>query len=163
MSYGEVWTNSCFNELWEYISKNLFSQMELLCLLTLISNKLSPENNFCVLRIFFVLLNIILIHLFNLLGITPRNYNNIVRIIVPWLCIHNPLKPLSILQCWIRILLLEIKGKTNISKWSYWIKGKSNIAPVNPKRQMFLSYRNQSINLQGKSIDWFLYEKDIDR
>ena len=28
---------------------------------------------------------------------------------------------------------------------------------------MSLSYRNQSIDLRNKSIDWFLYEKDIGR
>ena len=28
---------------------------------------------------------------------------------------------------------------------------------------MSFSYRNQSIDLQSKSIDWFLYEKDIGR
>ena len=27
---------------------------------------------------------------------------------------------------------------------------------------MILSYRNQSIDFQSKSIDWFLYERDID-
>ena len=27
--------------------------------------------------------------------------------------------------------------------------------------QRFLSYRNQSIDLQRKPIDWFLYERDI--
>ena len=28
---------------------------------------------------------------------------------------------------------------------------------------MSLSHRNQSMDLQGKSIDWFLCERDIDR
>ena len=28
---------------------------------------------------------------------------------------------------------------------------------------MSLSYRNQSIDLLGKSVDWFLYERDIGR
>ena len=28
---------------------------------------------------------------------------------------------------------------------------------------MSLSYRNQSIDLSCKSIDWFLYDRDIDR
>ena len=28
---------------------------------------------------------------------------------------------------------------------------------------MSLSYRNQSTDLRGKSIDWFLYERDIGR
>ena len=26
---------------------------------------------------------------------------------------------------------------------------------------MSLSYRNQFINLKGKSVDWFLYDRDI--
>ena len=26
---------------------------------------------------------------------------------------------------------------------------------------MFLSYRNHSIDLQNKLVDWFLYERDI--
>ena len=31
------------------------------------------------------------------------------------------------------------------------------------KRSMSLSHKNQSIDLQSKSIDWFLCERDIDR
>ena len=31
------------------------------------------------------------------------------------------------------------------------------------ERPVSLSYRDHSINLQSKSTDWFLYEKDIDR
>ena len=29
------------------------------------------------------------------------------------------------------------------------------------KQPMFLSYRNQSVDFQGKSTDWFLYDRDI--
>ena len=29
------------------------------------------------------------------------------------------------------------------------------------KQPMFLSYRNQSVDFQSKSTDWFLYDRDI--
>ena len=31
------------------------------------------------------------------------------------------------------------------------------------QRPMFLSYKNQSVHLQSKSTDWFLYDGDIAR
>ena len=31
------------------------------------------------------------------------------------------------------------------------------------QRPVFVSYRNRSIDLQSKSIDWFLYETEIGR
>ena len=44
---------------------------------------------------------------------------------------QNLLKPLSILHYWTRFSLLEVKGKTNISKCKYSFEVNSNIALVN--------------------------------
>ena len=40
------------------------------------------------------------------------------------------------------------------------LNGDQHFAQLTLKRRMSLSYRNQST---GKSIDWFLYERDIGR
>ena len=50
--------------------------------------------------------------------------------------------------------------KTCSTKLSKWIANRVS-QTVNSNPDMSLSYRNQSTDLRGKSIDWFLYEMDI--
>ena len=42
----------------------------------------------------------------------------------------------------------------------YWCK-KLMILPLIFSWPRFLSYRNQSIGVQSKSMDWFLYDRDL--
>ena len=38
---------------------------------------------------------------------------------------------------------------------------KKTVWPLTISWRMSLSYRNQSIDLQSKSMDWFLYDRDL--
>ena len=44
-----------------------------------------------------------------------------------------------------------------------YFKNNENIYLLTLSRRRFLSYRNQSIDLQFKSADWFLYDRDVRR
>ena len=44
-----------------------------------------------------------------------------------------------------------------------FLKHQSTSFTINPLTTMFLSYRNQSVDLQSKSTDWFLYDGKIVR
>ena len=55
------------------------------------------------------------------------------------------------------------KNKTNyalqhvrIDSWCMWVK-----SILNRSWRRFLLFRNQSIDLQNKSMDWFLYDKNL--
>ena len=55
----------------------------------------------------------------------------------------------------IKLYLYQISSYWNMksSEWIYWIHFKEVGRP--------LSHRNQSINLQSKSMDWFLYDNGL--
>ena len=44
-----------------------------------------------------------------------------------------------------------------------YFKNNENIYLLTLSRRRFLSYRNQSIDLQFKLVDWFLYDRDVRR
>ena len=50
--------------------------------------------------------------------------------------------------------LIGVNDRENI--WSH-----KNKKALTPSRRRPLSYRNQSINLRSKSMDWFLYDNGL--
>ena len=50
-------------------------------------------------------------------------------------------------------------SKIDFYLWIPWAAASQDSLTLSSRR--FVSYRNQSIDLQRKSIDWFLYNRDL--
>ena len=68
--------------------------------------------------------------------------------------------PVKVLEIFFSSIKTRILRRQNIR--ATWYNYSKNLAFRTHFRSVVHSYRNQSIDLQRKSIDWFLYECNID-
>ena len=60
-------------------------------------------------------------------------------------------------------ILIQWKNRVQIFFASFYNTWKNNLKALTLSWRRFLSYRNQSIDLQYKSMDWFLYHRNFRR